>query len=89
MTENVPFHRRRRSLLAVLLAIVIVIVIVIGISLGPAIPPHPVNPGSEVTPPPDNTTSPSPATTYASHDNIAYSISIYKIPQQSVSLGQF
>jgi hypothetical protein len=75
LTGNIPFHRRRKSIFAVLGAIAIVVVVVVVISVGTDFPSHPVSPGEEVTPPPESnetmppetTASPSPVptTTYA------------------------
>ncbi len=88
LSENVPFHRRRRSFLAVLLVIAIVVVIVVGISFGPYIPMHPVNPGGEISPPPENTTTPTPSTTNTNQGNIDY-LEAINIPAQTVTLEPF
>ncbi|XHH09148.1 MAG: hypothetical protein ACFCUE_00580 [Candidatus Bathyarchaeia archaeon] len=86
---NIPWHRRRRSIYAVLLVIAIVVIVVVGISLGPTIPVHPVEPGQEASPPPDNTTSPSPTTTSVKQESIDYSIAIYNLPKQPAMIDVF
>jgi hypothetical protein len=83
---DIPWHRRRRAVYGVLLAIAIVAIgIGIAVAFGPIIPIHPVNPGSE-TSPPANTTSPSPSTTSTSQDNPTYTIAVYHVSNHHIAL---
>jgi hypothetical protein len=53
-------------------------VVVVAISLGPAIPMHPVNPGSEVSPPAGNETSPAPSPT-TTNQGITHTVTLYHL----------